>query len=215
MKPTNLDVNKFCRIFETRIEEVLDNGKKRGVTERFKVKELWEGLMKSKECISGATGFKKEVLQCRYKGAPEKETGRGVHEFLLDFSMSSAFPRVYEQKGEQPLPQGEKFQLNIAAESEMGTKDEVARDLLKLLIVRCHIKVLLYRRRVRKAELEKLKEKLERVFDRNVCDPTQDMWLVIGVPTYPKWRKKGSEAKLDQVYTLKRRSGSPALVLIR
>ena len=64
-----------------------------------------------------------------------------MREFMLDFSITmGAIPVVIGQVTEPRLPSDEKYEILLGVESEMGSRNEVLRDLLKLLDVKARVK---------------------------------------------------------------------------
>ena len=184
---------------------------------RIPFKVVKEGLEKSKEHLARGFDCREEILFGRaepkkgssWASLPKHLYNSGMREYLLDYSIShGAIPTVIGQPTKHPTFKGdEKYELLLAAESELGAEFEVARDLLKLLDVKARIKVLVYRARTR--GLEDLKEKLEEVFGIHAHRATDAFWLVIGIPTYVHWHKyqRQRASTPRQVYVLRKNLG--------
>ena len=100
----------------------------------------------------------------------------------MDFSFSKySIPQAIGDPNTQDM-QPIAFQLVFAAESELGTPNEVCRDLLKLLDVRSSIRCLLFKQRVRQPNADQLKARMLNVL-RNHALIADSMtgWLFIGL----------------------------------
>ena len=100
----------------------------------------------------------------------------------MDFSFSRfSIPQAIGDHRAEQIQNG-KFELVFAAESELGTPDEVCRDLLKLLDVRSSIRCLLFHCRVRQSSVENLKNRLLSVLNNHAFfDDSKNGWLFIAL----------------------------------
>jgi hypothetical protein len=128
---------------------------------------------------------------CRYSGCPEgpaksysKTPSRvfKVLEYLWDFSLSRyAIPQAIHDPQATPIKAG-KFELLFVAESELGTKNETCRDLLKLLEVRACVRCLIYRQPKRASESQQFEARMVRVMHSHAQFlPVQGIWLFVGL----------------------------------
>ncbi len=130
-------------------------------------------------------------VYCRYSGCPEgpaKKYSDGGHvfkvlEYLWDFSFSRyAIPQAIEARNATPMGNGKKFELILVAESEMGTKDEICRDLLKLLEARTTIRCLVYRQPKRFGERHEFEARMIRVLHNHVhFRRSPGIWLFVAL----------------------------------
>lgn len=128
-------------------------------------------------------------LKCRFSGYNEEDkvscsdpTPFRVLEYLVDFSFSRlSIPQAIGDPRAEP-PGDTKFELLFAAESELGTDNEVCRDLLKLLDTQSRIRCLLYRKRKRELHEERLKTRLLCVLrSHSRFDPEDGGWLFVSL----------------------------------
>jgi hypothetical protein len=129
-------------------------------------------------------------VYCRYSGCPEgpakKYSDRGrvfkVLEYLWDFSFSRyAIPQAIEARKATRM-RGGKFELLLVAESEMGTKDEICRDLLKLLEARTTIRCLVYRQPRRFGERHEFEARMIRVLHNHAhFQRSPGVWLFVAL----------------------------------
>jgi hypothetical protein len=105
-----------------------------------------------------------------------------VLEYLVDFSFSRyMIPEAIAQLPATRIQDGT-FELIFIAESELGTMDEVCRDLLKLLDVRSEIRCLLFHRLTQNAAIARLQERLLYVLHHHAhFGDTRHGWLFIGL----------------------------------
>lgn len=117
-------------------------------------------------------------------------------EYLWDFSLSRyAIPQAIEVSNAEPINEG-KYELLMVAESELGTKDEICRDLLKLLEARTAIRCLVYRQPKRLAERRNFESRMLRVLHNHAYfEQSPGLWLLIGIT----WSAQKMEY---EVYTL-------------
>ena len=128
---------------------------------RPSTKAILEALTKARPVIENWCGG--PVVR-RYSGCPEgsaksyRKSGREfrVLEYLWDFSLSRyAIPQAIEDPRAKALDNG-KFELLLVGESELGTSNEICRDLLKLLEARTSLRCLVYRRPRRQRDRDAL-----------------------------------------------------------
>jgi hypothetical protein len=137
-------------------------------------------------------------IKCRYAGCEEimKEglKHRKVLGYLWDFSFSRfTIPQAIEQEG--TIPEPNKYEILLLVESELGTSDEICRDLLKLLEARTAIRCLVYRQ-PSAAHMEQLHSRFIRVLHNHAYfRPRVDHWLFVGL----SW---AHEVVHTDVYTL-------------
>jgi hypothetical protein len=202
----------FFLLLRARMEDDIARGVDPEATGNINIEIVLDGLELAKEAL--ATHF-----QCRpnflfARARPKEGTswatlasekhGWKMVEYLLDFSISlGPIPVAIGDWAGPKFEEGEKFELLLGAESEMNSDMEVARDLLKLLDTRCRVKVLLFEAR---KDAGNLKNKLEQVFRIHASQPTDDIWLVMGIPNYATWHAhKGNLHSMPrQIYTLAR-----------
>lgn len=108
--------------------------------------------------------------------------GIDVLEYLIDFSFSRfSIPQAIGDQNAQNI-QNISYQMVFAAESELGTRKEVCRDLLKLLDVRSFVRCLLFRHRVRNTEADQLKSSILDVLRNHaLIEETMHGWLFVGL----------------------------------
>ncbi len=166
---------------------------------RPSTKAIYETISKLKEARQLLERRFGAPVKCRYPGCPpvsrEGRKPRKVLGYLWDFSFSRfSIPEAIEQDGN--VGQGRKYELLFVAESELGTEDEIARDLLKLLDARAAIRCLIYKEPRRAAARERQQQHLLRVLrNHRHYAPATDEWLFIGV----SW---GRESLSVEAYTL-------------
>lgn len=127
----------------------------------------------------------------RYAGCPSVERSiysnksRKVLEYLWDFSFSRhAIPEAIEMT--RPLESG-KYELLFVAESELGTSNEICRDLLKLADARAKIRCLIHRQPKRVTQQEILQKRIIRVLNNHAYfDPRYETWLFIAITWDPQ-----------------------------
>lgn len=148
---------------------------------------VFEALKKARPAI--AKRFGAPVL-CRYSGCPEgpaKRYSKGgrafkVLEYLWDFSFSLyAIPQAIEDPEAKSMGDG-KFELLFVAESEMGTKNEICRDLLKLLEARTSIRCLVYRQPRRSRDRQEFEARMIRVLHNHAYFQRRlGLWLFVAL----------------------------------
>jgi len=127
-------------------------------------------------------------IRCRYTGYNVGDNdlctqeGFKVLEYLVDFSFSRfSIPQAIGDPNAENIQDGG-YQLVFAAESELGTPNEVCRDLLKLLDVRSSIRCLLFKRRVNQPSADRLKIRMLNVLRNHaLSDDTMHGWLFIAL----------------------------------
>lgn len=159
---------------------------------RPSTKALYEGLTKARPVIK--RWFGGPVIR-RYSGCPEgpaksySTSGRTfkVLEYLWDFSLSRcAIPQAIEDPQAMPMA-GKKFELLLVAESELGTKNEICRDLLKLLEARALIRCLVYRRPRIPREQQNFEARMVRVLHNHAYfTRCPGIWLFVGLTWGPQ-----------------------------
>jgi hypothetical protein len=105
-----------------------------------------------------------------------------VLEYLWDFSISRfSIPQAIEDPRAPPL-NGGRFDVLFAAESELGTANEVCRDLLKLMVGRATIRCLVYRLPEHQNKRNALDTRLMRVL-QNYAHFANDpgLWLFVSL----------------------------------
>lgn len=168
--------------------------------ERPSTKKTYEALESTQRLV--AKHFGGPVFH-RYRGrAPNlkpsySKTPQKSVEYLWDFSFTRfAIPQATEKKGKKKIGSG-KYELLLVAESELGTADEICRDLLKVLDARCRVRCLIYRRPKREANCRALHERFIRVMHNHAhFRPAKEMWLLVGVEwgaTAPHVRNRHSQ----------------------
>jgi hypothetical protein len=126
-------------------------------------------------------------LSCRYSGCASdtwkrySQKPRKVLEYLWDFSFSRfAIPQAIEQIGTLPL--SGKFELLFVVESELGTADEICRDLLKLLEARTAVRCLVYKQPKQLPRRQHLQNRMIRVMHNHAhFKPRSEEWLFVGL----------------------------------
>ncbi len=154
---------------------------------RPSTKALCDALSKARPIIEKRFGG--PVIR-RYSGCPEgpaKSYSKNAREFkvleyLWDFSLSRyAIPQAIEDPRAKPMVGG-KFELLLVAESELGTKNEICRDLLKLLEARTLVRCLVYRRPKMLGERQNLEARMVRVLhNHGHFAPCPGIWLFVGL----------------------------------
>ena len=129
--------------------------------------------------------------------------------FLFDFSISAlSLKKGYATDDiVVPVP----FRFLLVAESELKQQaNEVTKDLLRLVVANCPVKVMIYR-----AWGVDLQESFARVLGR--CGPTGHHsnagWLFLGVPTYTDWYPARNNTVNLQVWVHALAAGSPQIML--
>ena len=132
---------------------------------------------------------------CRYSGCMEDRDNKyrcngrvfKVLEYLWDFSFSRfAIPQAIEDSDAKPMSGG-KFELLFVAESELGTKDEICRDLLKLLDARTSIRCLVYKQPKRNFERQDFEARMVRVLKNHAhFKSSPGTWLFVGLTWTPE-----------------------------
>ena len=150
-------------------------------------KALCEALKKARPVIERRFGT---PVLCRYSGCPDgpkrsySKSDRvfKVLEYLWDFSFSRyAIPQAIEDPEAKSIEQG-KFELLLVAESELGTKNEICRDLLKLLEARTSIRCLIYKQPKRLMERQDFESRMVRVLHNHAHFPESPaIWLFVGL----------------------------------
>jgi hypothetical protein len=157
---------------------------------RPSTKELCQALTTARNIA--AKRFGGPVFR-RYSGCPDSpgsysKSGGAfkVLEYLWDFSLSRwAIPQAIEDPRAKTMSNG-KFELLLVAESELGTSNEICRDLLKLCEARTRIRCLVYRRPKRTGAQQALEQRMIRVLHNHAhfeADP--GLWLFVGVTWEP------------------------------
>jgi len=156
---------------------------------RPSTKSLYAALKKNLRPVLEAW-FGGPIL-CRYSGCPEgpakgySKTPKKVFkvlEYLWDFSFSRfAIPQAIRDPHATPMTGG-KFELVFVAESELGNKNEVCRDLLKLLEARTSVRCLIYKQPRRTSERKQLEARMIQVMQGHAhfldCP---GIWILVGL----------------------------------
>jgi len=116
-----------------------------------------------------------------YSQKPQKSV-----EYLWDFSFSRyAIPQAIEKSSATKITKG-KYELLLVAESELGTQDEICRDLLKVLEARCLVRCLIYRQPKRGSDCREFHDRMLRVMHNHAqFRPRNEMWLLVGLTWAP------------------------------
>ena len=131
----------------------------------------------------------------RYSGCPEGPTngysttpGKAfkVLEYLWDFSLSRhAIPQAIRDPHASAMAGGP-FELLLVGESELGTQNEICRDLLKLLDARARVRCLVYRQPRRDWNRTMLESRILQVMRGHAHFlPNPGLWLFAGVSWTP------------------------------
>ena len=133
---------------------------------RPSTKAIYEALKTVRPVLKNRFGG---PVRCRYAGCPpvsdrsHTEKPRKVLEYLWDFSFSRFdIPQAIEQTGYPPLSGG-KYELLFVVESELGTADEICRDLLKLVEARASVRCLVYKQPKRPKRRKDLHSRIIRI----------------------------------------------------
>jgi hypothetical protein len=128
-------------------------------------------------------------IKCRFSGYRDEDnvgctepTTFRVLEYLVDFTFSRySIPQAIGDPRAEPI-QDKKFELLFAAESELGTDNEICRDLLKLLDTRSTIRCLLFRKRRRPSHISQLSKRLIQVLHLHAgSNECKDGLLFVGL----------------------------------
>lgn len=132
--------------------------------------------------------YLKHLRNRRLERKYNKVAASMLRESLVDFSLSNySLPQVRGDQRRTAMPEGAKFELLMIAESEMGTKNQVLEDFIKLTSVESHFKMMIYKARKRKADREALKQGFEQIIVRARRPHDAAQWLFLGVPGYREW----------------------------
>ena len=115
----------------------------------------------------------------RKKAVPQKTL---VLEYLVDYGICRfSIPQAIRQKrqGRRDLRPNQSYEILLAAESELGNDNEVARDLLKLLDVRSRIRCLIFMNRPRVKQ--RLYRRIEWVLAHHAHYKPRDPLLLVGI----------------------------------
>lgn len=161
-------------------------------SERPSTDAVYGALKKARPVIEARFGG---PVYCRYSGCPEgpaTKYSKGGHvfkvlEYLWDFSFSRyAIPQAIEASKAKTMGDG-KFELLFVAESEMGTKDEICRDLLKLLEARSTIRCLVYRQPRRSGDRHRFEARMIRVLHNHAYfQACPGIWLFVALTWGPQ-----------------------------
>jgi len=175
-------------------------------------KDLFQALKKARPVIEKRFG---PPVLCRYSGCPDspKSTySKGEHvfkvlEYLWDFSLSRhAIPQAIENSDAIHMGPG-KFELLLVAESELGSKDEICRDLLKLLEAHTSIRCLVYKQPRRARDRRAFEARMIRVLHNHAYFlQCPGIWLFVGL----MWADQTIECDL---YTLNEKLDGLAALL--
>lgn len=159
----------------------------KAAAKRPSTKAIYKALKTARNAIQKRFGG---PVLCRYSGCledREKKYSRNsrvfkVLEYLWDFSFSRyAIPQAIEDLDAIPIASG-KFELLFVAESELGTKDEICRDLLKLLEARTSIRCLVYKCPKRVTERHDFEARMVRVLHNHAhFRSSPGAWLFLGL----------------------------------
>ena len=153
---------------------------------RIDKREIFKSLAATRELFEE---YLHEEVYFRFSGAKEAAIndpdlqGRCEEhtalEYLVDFSFS-AFS-IPEAIGQKIIDQPVNYEMLLAVESELGTLNEVCRDLLKLLDVKAALKCLIYSEPRRKSTRERLYQRILRVFASHSHPGEPDSWILLGL----------------------------------
>jgi hypothetical protein len=153
---------------------------------------ICESLTKARPVIEAWKGG--PVIR-RYSGCPEgpstsyRKSGKEFKplEYLWDFSLSRyAIPQAIEDPRAKQMGKA-KFELLFVAESELGTPNEICRDLLKLLEARTLVRCLVYRRPRRAEHRQSLEGRMIRVLHNHAYFASAPgVWLFVGLAWGPQ-----------------------------
>jgi len=153
-------------------------------------------------------------LMDRTRGFHSLKSGQTkLSEYLVDFSFSDY--KITELIGSEPMPPGGKFQLLLAAESEMDEKEvKVLEDFIKLIDVKSAYKVLVSRARVGD-EKTSLINALQGILSRHSrYEPKlEPHWLFVGIPALSDWMDNWDHPTVlaHHVHILDPSAASPSL----
>ncbi|MGE4068696.1 MAG: hypothetical protein AB7H88_18120 [Vicinamibacterales bacterium] len=158
-------------------------------TARPDTEALYKALESTETVVSARFGghvFHRYRGRASNKKPSYAKKSKKALEYLWDFSFSRfAIPQVIEQKGATPI-HGGKYELLVVAESELGSPDEVCRDLLKLLDARCRVRCLIYRRPKRSPACDALHQRMVRIMHNHAhFTPRREVWLLVGLEWGP------------------------------
>jgi hypothetical protein len=148
--------------------------------------ETLKALKKARKALEQAFGG---PVRCRYPGCPPVESHgkktRKVLGYLWDFSFSRfTIPEAIGQQGDS-VPAGRKYEMLFVAESELGTPDEICRDLLKLLDARAAVRCLIYRQPKEPRALQRLHARMIRVLQNHAHFELAGNWVFVGLSWRP------------------------------
>ncbi|MBI4521339.1 MAG: hypothetical protein HY701_10905 [Gemmatimonadetes bacterium] len=154
--------------------------------ERLQTKKIYEALESTEGLVAKRLGgpvFHRYRGRRRNQNPSYSATPQKSVEYLWDFSFTRfAIPQATEKPGKKKIPKGKHYELLLVAESELGTSNEICRDLLKVLEARCMVRCLIYRRPRREAACRALHERMIRVMRNHAhFRPASEMWLLVGV----------------------------------
>ncbi len=187
---SHLNMNDMLRELAQRIRSAILKTDPPHGSERPSARAVYAALNAARPVISKRFGG---PVRCRYSGCPDNQKssysqGRvKVLEYLWDFSFSRfAIPQAIEAaKATTPLAGG-KYELLLVAESELGTPDEICRDLLKLLEARTTIRCLVYRQPKRLKNRRNLESRMIRVLHNHAYfERHPGLWLFVALTWAP------------------------------
>ena len=173
------------------------------------------------QCVSAEVRFENSfacdnLVYCRYSEPQSGEDGEmevceankwTMLEYLVDFSFSVLpIPLAIGQRQRAGIPDSVKYEMLLAAESEMGSENEVARDFLKLLDVRARVKILVYRAREKNAWISRMENKLVTVLRGHAYPLENDTVLIAGIPSYFQWadaKKRGQPRRASCIQSVR------------
>ena len=150
---------------------------------RFPKRQLFLALNGCKRLLSETFG---SPVTSRWSVAKRKTPSDIlILEYLVDYGISRySIPQAIRQpkRGSAELNSEQKYEILLAAESELGNDVEVARDFLKLLDVKSQLKCLIFRKRATHAKTKRLHDRLNWVLSHHKCFNSKDAILFVGLP---------------------------------
>ena|SRR5437016_762185 len=150
---------------------------------RFPKRQLFLALNGCKPLLSETFG---SPVTSRWSVAKRKTPSDTlILEYLVDYGICRySIPQAIRQpkRGPAELNSEQKYEILLAAESELGNDVEVARDFLKLLDVKSQLKCLIFRKRPTHAKTKCLHDRLNWVLSHHKCFNSKDAILLVGLP---------------------------------
>ena len=129
-----------------------------------------------------------QIRNDRLRKKYEKVAASSLQEWLVDFSLSNfSLPQARGDRRASPMPEGSYFELLMIAESEMGSKNQVLEDFVKLACITSPFKMMVYKAQKRNKDATILKEGFERIVRVARKEHDTAEWLFVGIPGYREW----------------------------